>query len=581
VEQAGRYRIVEEIGRGPIGVVYKGLDPTVGRTVAIKAISLADLGDTGVRERLSREAQAIEILSHPNIAAVYDVVEENGFACIVREYVSGSSLAGMMEKRTVPDPGALMELLRQVSDALDYAHRKGIIHGDIKPANVLVSDGRVAKVTDFGIAKVLSPEASQTAGVDGRASYMSPEQIQGTTLDGRSDEFSLGVVVYELLAGEKPFRGESLPALVYAICKQEPKPLEYANPSIPKSAANVLRRALAKDPAERFLSCGDFIGSLSIVLAENSDWMPAGALVTAGASAAASTRVSSSIDRQAPTRVRESEVHTGDVSAAALLSDIPGMRRRARYGDETTEAERRRTPKRTIGFILAICLAIAGVIVFAMRWKPPTTVPVQVLDTKSGPTAPPPPENMEPGPRQHAAKKTTSQGGLTSQTSGAAHNPTKPHETARSGATSTSIANQPPGGESSLANVDLVSDPPGAKMIVDGKPACTSPCTVALPNGRHTMAVELDGYGVSRRVFMVPDAAGLYVPLNKSMGVLVVTSTPAGSEVYVDGKLVGHTPSTVHLAAGPHDLVVVHGQQRHEEKIQIEADTFETRSLRW
>src|ERR1700761_2249757 len=229
VKQVGRYQIVEESGRGAMGVVYKALDPAIGRTVAIKTIRLSDLTDPDerrrVHERLLREAQSAGVLSHPNIVTIYDILEQEDFAYVFMEYVNGSSLEKMMRTGNLPQRGELLDYLRQVAAALDYAHRKGIVHREIKPANIIISESapgaeRLAKIADFGVAKFVSHEMTHSGAMIGTPSYMSPEQIQGMTVDGQSDQFSLAVLVYELLCGEKPFTGETLPALFYAICKQ-------------------------------------------------------------------------------------------------------------------------------------------------------------------------------------------------------------------------------------------------------------------------------------------------------------------------------------------------------------------------
>src|SRR6201996_1979995 len=226
VKQVGRYQIVEELGRGAMGVVYKALDPAIGRTVAIKTIRLSELTDPEerrrVHERLLREAQSAGVLSHPNIVTIYDVLEQEDFAYVFMEYVNGASLEKMIQTAALPESAALLHYLRQVADALDYAHRKGVVHRDIKPANILISESvpgveRLAKIADFGVAKFVSHEMTDSGTMIGTPNYMSPEQIQGTTVDGKSDQFSLAVLVYELLCGEKPFAGDSLPALFYAI----------------------------------------------------------------------------------------------------------------------------------------------------------------------------------------------------------------------------------------------------------------------------------------------------------------------------------------------------------------------------
>ncbi|HEX7360693.1 MAG TPA: serine/threonine-protein kinase, partial [Bryobacteraceae bacterium] len=230
MKQVGRYQIVEELGRGAMGVVYKALDPAIGRTVAIKTIRLGELPDPEerqrVRERLLREAQAAGILSHPSIVTIYDVLEDTDFDYVVMEFVTGLSFEAMLRSRMLPDRIALLRFLRQVSDALDYAHHKGIVHRDIKPANIIVADAAPgseprAKVTDFGVAKFVSHEVTHSGTMIGTPNYMSPEQIQGLTVDGHSDQFSLAVMVYELLGGEKPFEAENLPGLFYKICRQE------------------------------------------------------------------------------------------------------------------------------------------------------------------------------------------------------------------------------------------------------------------------------------------------------------------------------------------------------------------------
>ncbi|MGH9584031.1 MAG: serine/threonine-protein kinase, partial [Bryobacteraceae bacterium] len=284
MKQVGRYQILDELGRGAMGVVYKAQDPAIGRTVAIKTIRLGELPDpeerVRVRERLLREAQSAGILSHPNIVTIYDVLQETDFAYVVMEYVTGMSLEAMLRGQALPERTALLHFLRQVSDALDYAHHKGIVHRDIKPANIILAEPAPgfeprAKVTDFGVAKFVSHEITHSGTMIGTPYYLSPEQIQGLTVDGRSDQFSLAVMVYELLSGEKPFEAENLPGLFYKICRQEPRPIEEVNSTLSESPGKVLSRALAKEPGERFASCGDFMGALAVALGDSPDWAAA------------------------------------------------------------------------------------------------------------------------------------------------------------------------------------------------------------------------------------------------------------------------------------------------------------------
>ena len=283
MNQVGRYQILEELGRGACGVVYRALDPAIGRTVAIKSIRFSELSDPAerrdLRERVLREAQSAGKLSHPNIVTIYDVLESNDLAYIFMEYVDGPSLKDAMRRDTLPARDQMISILRQLAEALDYAHRKGIVHRDIKPANIMISDrgvdkDGVAKIADFGVAKLISHEATHQRALMGTPSYMSPEQLEGVSVGGASDQFALGVVVYQLLTGEKPFTAENLASLHYLICKRPAKPVNEINPALNETVNRVMERALAKLPEDRYSSCSEFLGALSVALGECPDWRP-------------------------------------------------------------------------------------------------------------------------------------------------------------------------------------------------------------------------------------------------------------------------------------------------------------------
>src|SRR5579862_4169808 len=183
-----------------MGVVYKALDPAIGRTIAIKSIRLSDLTEESerdrLRERLFREAQSAGILSHPGIVTIYDIAEEAGMAYIFMEFVNGPPLEKLLDSEQMPDKETLLSIFRQTAAALDYAHKKGIVHRDIKPANIMIHEDGSAKITDFGVAKILSQQMTQSGMMMGTPSYMSPEQVQGGKVDGRADQFSLAVIAY-------------------------------------------------------------------------------------------------------------------------------------------------------------------------------------------------------------------------------------------------------------------------------------------------------------------------------------------------------------------------------------------------
>jgi serine/threonine-protein kinase len=253
----GRYEIQEEIGQGAMGTVYLGLDPKINRQVAIKTLGYETVPAEELEEvktRFLREAEAAGKLSHPNIVTIYDVGEEHDTAYMAMELLEGSDLtAYCREDRLQPVPEVL-DIMAAVTDALGYAHAKGVIHRDIKPANIMrLKDGRV-KVTDFGIAKVRDSAKTRTGIVMGTPSYMSPEQVGGKNLDGRSDLFSLGIVFYEMLTGQKPFEGENLAALMYAIAKAPFRALPEIVPDIPPCCVTIVNKLLNKGVTRRYKS---------------------------------------------------------------------------------------------------------------------------------------------------------------------------------------------------------------------------------------------------------------------------------------------------------------------------------------
>src|ERR1700731_5345181 len=241
VTKAGRYEIIGELGRGAMGVVYKAMDPVIGRTVAVKTIKLSEEG-TGLSrpELLSRfqtEARAAGLLTHPNIVVVFDAGEEEGIFYITMELVEGRSLQSMLDAQQVFPLSRIVKLMEQVCSALDFAHQRNVVHRDIKPANLMLTGDDTVKITDFGTAKILQFGTAQTSHVMGTPSYMSPEQVKGKPVDGRSDIFSLGVILYELMTGEKPFPGPNITTVIYKIINEEPIP--------PRSLASTIHPGLS------------------------------------------------------------------------------------------------------------------------------------------------------------------------------------------------------------------------------------------------------------------------------------------------------------------------------------------------
>lgn len=265
--KAGRYQIVRELGRGAMGVVYEGFDPVIGRTVAIKTMLLEGLSGSEYEEykkRFQREAQAAGILSHPNIVTVHDFGEDNGVLYLAMEFLKGMSLQDLLAHgKALPIEG-IIRLYDQVCSALDQAHAHQIVHRDMKPANIMILENGTVKVTDFGIARLLSAGTGMTrvGQVVGTPSYMSPEQVRGLPVDGRSDIFSLGVILYLLLTGKKPFDGPSLTTVIYKIVNEEPAPLSSIDPAAHPNLSSIVAKALAKDPNQRYQTCGALAADL-------------------------------------------------------------------------------------------------------------------------------------------------------------------------------------------------------------------------------------------------------------------------------------------------------------------------------
>ena len=265
--KAGRYEILGELGRGAMGVVYHAVDPVIGRNVAVKTIRLSEAG-TGLsrKELLSRfqtEARAAGLLTHPNIVVVFDAGEEDGLYYITMELVEGKSLQAQLDAGDTFPTARVIRILEQTCSALAFAHERNIVHRDIKPANLMLTADDIVKVTDFGTAKILQMgTVQQTTHVMGTPSYMSPEQVKGKPIDGRMDIFSLGVVLYEMLTGEKPFPGHSITTVIYKIVNEEPIPPRQLNPSIHPGLNEIVLRALAKEPEERYQSCRELLEDL-------------------------------------------------------------------------------------------------------------------------------------------------------------------------------------------------------------------------------------------------------------------------------------------------------------------------------
>lgn len=579
-----------------MGVVYRAQDPKIGRTLAIKSIRLNELTDAQererLRERLFREAQSAGILSHPNIVTIYDVSEEDGLAYIFMEFVNGMAFDDFLRASPPPTGQSVMELLSQTAIAIDYAHKNGIIHRDIKPANILIHEGTVAKVCDFGVAKIVSQQMTQAGMLMGTPSYMSPEQIEGRLMDGRSDQFALAVMVFDILTGEKPFQGDSLPVLLYKICRAEPPSASSLNTTLGIWVDPVLRKALAKDPGDRYPNCNAFIAELRRALDERPGWMlpgkgfpgedsttnsghaqadtnaPTVAVLpqgsqpqqqqqqpqTSGASDFSATSASSSGSSPNPAFATPAFANppapappSTDQATSHPIPPAPPVTGTAFRPPQ--EPSRKGMPMAV--YMLAAFLVVGGGIYFGYQAftgpKPPVEDPA-----KQG-SDPVKPSTGEPGAK----------GGSGSTSKPEA--PSKPADPPKP--PKPESGNPSSGGTSSTSGVSLSGvslsfngSPAGVTITLDGDSAlsCKMPCSLTVPKGRHSLVAALDGYRGQNRVLDVSADASIPVDLAEAVGILVIQTTPPGATIFLNGQERSEkSPAQLRVKPGTYQVTVV------------------------
>jgi serine/threonine protein kinase len=281
ISTLGRYKIISEIGQGAMGVVYKAVDPIIDRTVAIKTINL-NLSRQELEEyeaRFQQEIKAAGRLNHPNIVTIYDVGKTDQVAYMAMEFLEGNELKDMIASGNLPNAEQVVDIIAQVADGLWFAHQQDIVHRDVKPSNIMVMRGGIAKITDFGIARLPNSAVKTMTGlILGSPRYMSPEQVIGKTIDARSDIFSLGVVLYEALTGVAPFDGDNVNAIMYATVNTTPPPPSTHNRALPPMLDLIAAKAMAKLLEDRYQSVKELCEDLREVRRQMDASRPATAL---------------------------------------------------------------------------------------------------------------------------------------------------------------------------------------------------------------------------------------------------------------------------------------------------------------
>jgi serine/threonine-protein kinase len=531
MDRIGRYKIVGELGRGAMGVVYHAIDPNIGRPVAIKTIHFGG-GRTPeeqerLRERLFREARSAGILSHPGIVTIYDVEQQGDLAYIAMEFVDGPTLDQVLSDAHAISPERMFSILGQTAVALDYAHQKGIVHRDIKPANIMIARDGTAKITDFGIAKInASDQLTMTGNIVGTPHYMSPEQVQGQPVDGRSDQFSLAVIAFEMLTGEKPYSGEHLTTVVYKIVAEEPAAPHRLNPTIGIAIESVLRRSLSKKPDLRYATCQEFAGALEKACAGSKGWktMPRGGSLNE------------------PTMVD---------SAKPGVILPPARRARA---EATSTAER--VERRTAGFLpFLLAILVAAGLLALIGWQAAPWLSNQVQTTKA--PAPPP---VQPAP------PATTPAPVPAEPKPSPMPPPAPAEQPSPAKPAPAIAATQP--------VSIISSPGGATATLDGNPskACKAPCSLDAAPGRHNISITMPGYQIEHRDVDVESSPveTLPVVLRPLGGTLLLASVPAGAAISVNGRPIPKvTPAELALSPGTYTIAIEKDGKQASATVEI------------
>lgn len=327
----GNYQIVEEIGRGSKAIVYKAVQPTLQRYIAIKVVPPRFTSDTTFMQRFQREAVTAARLRHPHIVTIYDVGEQDGLYYIVMEYLEGMTLAELIQQQGLLPLDKVAHIAQQIASALDYAHCQGFIHRDVKPGNVIVGLGDHATLTDFGIVKaVAGTTLTQTGMMIGTPQYMSPEQVEGREIDHRTDIYSLGVVCYEMLTGQAPFGGEIL-AILHAHVYEPPPPIRSLRSDLPVKVETAINQALAKEPEARYASAMQFVQALATTGEVTEPATLVAFSLDQGAGVERLIAELDSDDKEVRTNARERLVEIGGPAVEPLIQALRHKERRVRW----------------------------------------------------------------------------------------------------------------------------------------------------------------------------------------------------------------------------------------------------------
>ncbi|MCC7010206.1 MAG: serine/threonine protein kinase [Acidobacteria bacterium] len=498
----GRYEILELVGRGGMGVLYRAHDPMLERDVALKMMLVDFTNDPAARGRFEREAKAVARLQHRNVVTIHELGDAEGAPYIVMEFLSGKDLDALLRSDQPLSLAQKLDIAAQVCDGLAYAHEQGIVHRDIKPGNIRVLEDGTVKILDFGIAKFAVGSATQTGSILGTPSYMSPEQIMGQPVDGRADLFSVGVLLYELLSGRKPFAGDAPTAVVYQIMHVDPPALSELVPDLPDALYAIVDRALQKNPNERYSRASEMAADLQMT-----KMMLDLPLNQAGASSAEGTgKLHATVLRERTATGAQQPILNAKMrpSAVEAAADAAPRQRAAESGSRPL----------VIGAVAAVVIAVAA--------------GAYVMSRGTAETPP------AAGPAPSASPASSA--------------PTEP-----SAASGPAPAASPAGAVTSAA-VMIASKPAGAKISVNGQDSGKlTPAAVTVSAG-DKLTLALAGYEPSAAAVTDRDVRDGAITFNfsrKTGPVTLVVSGPYAFDLVQGGKVVSQAATRHELTVQP------------------------------
>jgi len=586
--KAGRYQIVGELGRGSMGVVYQGFDPVIGRTVAIKTMLPQGLSPQEFQEykaRFQREAMAAGILAHPNIITVYDFGEDNGVLYLAMEFLEGKSLEKIAQEQTVLPIETILPIYDQVCSALDHAHRNKIVHRDIKPANIMILQNGLVKVTDFGIAKMMAMGMTQAGQILGTPNYMSPEQVKGRQIDGRSDIFSLGVILYELVTGEKPFGGQNITTVIYKIINENPTPPRELDASIHAGLSYVISKALAKNVDERYQTCrelaedlrnyknlgGTSTGQGTVVL--NAAPIPMEPPEPPPPPPAQTLPLRAPAPQPAPTAVDETPI-----ASPISIQMIPPPAPRQQSIPQITWV---------LGALLVVAImgGISYFLVLQPRNRPAPTVVTAPVAKQNPVPNPQPPVTPATPPVTPATQPAAPETATTTPPPAAEPTTPKPVEAPPKAVAASKPEPRARTAAAKVGQLMVSANVTGATISVDGRsdPSWLTPYTIAdLSAGAHNVMISKDGYDSFQQSVTIEggQTGNVVGNLSTPRAELGIVTKPPGVEVLIDGKSYGPSPVNVTLPPGNHTYTVKQpGAAPYENTVTLKSGDIVTKTL--